>query len=234
MHPQFDRLPHSQAERRTNDSEGSVLCSRSGARGRGAGSARAAERGRRPDQEGARHPRQGDHARYTRRHQPVRLHGRTQLHAAARHPGQPAEDGRRRPRRRLPDRLRRPAAAAVHARRLRAERLRARLQGGDREVRRRAPPHRDHRARQDRPGAHRGRRPPHRRERPEGRAHRRRERLSARHQPRARAGVLRPRRTLHVARAQRPQPALGLEHRRDRRLEVERACRRSASRSSPR
>ena len=61
-------------------------------------------------------------------------------------------------------------------------RLRARLQGGDREVRRHPPAHRDHRARQDRPRAHRGRRPPHRRERQEGRAHRRRERLSARHQ----------------------------------------------------
>ena len=44
--------------------------------------------------------------------------------------------------------------------------------------------------------------------------------LGTRHLPRA--GVLRPRRALHVARAQRPQPAVGLEHRRDRRLEVER------------
>ena len=38
----------------------------------------------------------------------------------------------------------------------------------------------------------------------------------------ARQGVPRSRRALHVARAQRPQPAVGLEHRRARGLEVER------------
>ena len=51
----------------------------------------------------------------------------------------------------------------------------------------------------------------------EGRADRHRERVFARHRPQAHQGVLRPRRPLHVARAQRPQPVRRLEHRRARR-----------------
>ena len=49
-----------------------------------------------------------------------------------------------------------------------------------------------------------------------------------------REGVLRSRRPLHVARAQRPQPALRLEHRRSATAGSGTACRRSASRSSRR
>ena len=47
-----------------------------------------------------------------------------------------------------------------------------------------------------------------------GRRHRRRERLSDRHRHQSRERILRSRRPLHVARAQRPQSARGLEHRR--------------------
>ena len=50
----------------------------------------------------------------------------------------------------------------------------------------------------------------------------------------ARQGVLRSRRALHVARAQRPQPAVGLEHRRARRLEVERPLAARQAGRSPR
>ena len=106
-----------------------------------------------------------------------------------------------------------------------AGRLRQRLQAGGREVRRHPPADRADRARQDRAGADRRRRPAHQRDRQEGRAHRRRERLPARRRATAIARVKEfydrgaP---LHVAGAQRPQPALRLEHRRARRLEVER------------
>ena len=69
----------------------------------------------------------------------------------------------------------------------------------------------------DRAGAHRRRRHAHREVREEGRADWHRERLFARHRHQARQGVLRSRRPLHVARAQRPQPVRRLEHRRARR-----------------
>ena len=104
-----------------------------------------------------------------------------------------------------------------------------------REVRRRPPPDRADRAERDRAGADRRRRRPHRQERQEGRGHRHRERLSDRHRHQAREGVLAARRPLHVARAQRPQPARRLEHRRGRQpMAHGAACRRSAARSSRR
>ena len=104
------------------------------------------------------------------------LHPRAQLHAGSRQPGQPAEDDRRRPRRVVLHRLCRPGSA--HARR-----LRQRLQAGDREVRRDPPADREDRARQDRAGADRRRRPADQQGRQEGRADRRRERLPARATP---------------------------------------------------
>ena len=78
------------------------------------------------------------------------------------------------------------------------------------------------RAGQDRPGAHVGGRAADLQVGPQGRVHRRRERLPDRRGHQARQGVPRSRRALHVARAQRPQPAVGLQHRRGAGLEVER------------
>ena len=160
--------------------------------------------------EGARHSRSRHHARYARRHQSGQLHAPEELHPAARHAGQPAEDGRRRPRRLVLHRLRRPGPAD-------AGRLRQRLQAGGREVRRGASPDQGDRARPDRAGADRGRCAADREVGQEGRADRHRERLFARHRHQARQGVPRSRRPLHVAGAQRPQPVRRLEHRRARR-----------------
>ena len=141
---------------------------------------------------------------------PGELHAPEELHAAARHAGQPAEDDRRRPRRRVLHRLRRPGTADAGG-------LRQRLQAGGRQVRRGASPDQGDRARADRAGADRGRRAADREVGQEGRADRHRERVFARHRHQARQGVLRSRRPLHVARAQRPQPVRRLEHRRARR-----------------
>ena len=92
------------------------------------------------------------------------------------------------------------------------------------------PADRADRAGQDRPGAHVGGRAEDLRLGPEGGVHRRRERLPDRRGHQARQGVPRSRRALHVARAQRPQPALRLQHRRGARAGSGTACRRSASR----
>ena len=93
-------------------------------------------------------------------------------------------------------------------------RIRCGLSSGDREVRRHPPAHRTDRAEGDRARADPGRRAAHRQEREEGRDDRRRERLPDWHRSQAREGVLRLRRPLHVGRAQRPQPARRLAHRR--------------------
>ena len=64
----------------------------------------------------------------------------------------------------------------------------------------------------------------------EGRGDRHRERLPDRHRHRERERVLRSRRALHVAGAQRPQPALRFQHRRGDRRCAERRLSRSAGR----
>ncbi len=91
------------------------------------------------------------------------------------------------------------------------------LQAGRREVRRRASADGADRAGQDRARADGGRRAAHRGVGTQGGAHRRGERVSDRHRHLAREGVLRSRRALHVARAQRQQPVRRLEHERARR-----------------
>ena len=117
-----------------------------------------------------------------------------------------------------------------------AGRLRRCLQAGDREVRGDPPPDQGDRARQDRAGADRRRRDADRRRRA------RRSRSSASRTPirigtdlEPHQGVLRSRRPLHVAGAQRPQPVLRLEHRRARRqVAAQRPQRARQARRSPR
>ncbi len=166
--------------------------------------------GCRADSKSARHSRSRHHARHARRHQSRKLYAPEELHAAARYAGQPSQDGRRRPRRRVLHRLRGPGPAD-------AGRLRQRLQAGGRQVRRRASPDQGDCARADRARAHRGGCAADCEVGKEGRADRHRERLFARHRHQARQGVSRSRRPLHVAGAQRPQPVRRLEHRRARR-----------------
>ena len=185
----------------------------------GAGHGRAGGAGRCDHDQGARHPRAGDDARHARRHQRGELHRRVQLHAGPRQPGQPAQDGQGRPRRRLLHRLRRPGTAEDaftpagydRAYKPAIEKFDAihRLTEDDR-------------AGQDRPRADVGGRAADLQVGPQGRVHRRRERLPDRRGHQARQGVPRSRRALHVARAQRPQPVVGLQHRRGAGLEVER------------
>ena len=88
---------------------------------------------------------------------------------------------------------------------------------GHGEAQRHPPARRGDRAEPHRHRLHGGRRAAHRREREEGGADGRGERLRHRHRPDAREGALRPRRPLHVAGAQRQQPALRLQHRRGER-----------------
>ena len=170
-------------------------------------------RRRRDRQEGTGDSRSRDCARYARRHQPRQLHAGTQLHAGPRQPGQPAQDGEGRARRVVLHRLR--GTGTAHA-----GRLRRRLPAGGGEVRRDPSADREDRTRQDRARADGRRRAAHQQGRQEDRAHRRRERLFARRRidrGQARQGVLRPRRALSLAGAQRPQPARRLEHRRSHR-----------------
>ena len=100
-------------------------------------------------------------------------------------------------------------------------RIRERLPCRDCQVRRRPSADRADRAGRDRARADIRGRDPHREERQESGGDRHRERLSHRHRSQAGQGVLRPRRPLHVARAQRPQPAGRFAHRRSgQRVEV--------------
>ena len=134
-----------------------------------------------------------------------------------------------RPRCRLLQRLRGAAAG------LQRHRLRPGEGGRPGEVRGDARPGRQAGAGAHRPRPHRGGRPPDPQVGQEGGADGRREWLRHRHRHHQRQAVLRPRGPVPVARPQRAQPALRLEHgRARRRLEVERAEPRSAGRSSRR